>query len=256
MAVIKPLSQEEFEEILEQAQQDFFTEPVFPRYDTEYSLGVSFNTRSGKHEAHPTGKNAFVEKLEVLSGLSRKQCWLLALAHEAGHVELNARCLRLGLNPNNEDDQLRAIGGAVAVDNSGALIAQCHKESAIEAYCDAKLVEAIFRNHPSQASRLLEIAASIRQAESSKPHRFGDDYKTYPFLEKAISHGAPLKPEIAASLAFNASRHNSNICWDAWLIAKRVTYEHALSAGNKLSQWRGERAKKVSNDTAGPKAKR
>lgn len=249
-------SQSVFEKALKKAAESFLSLPIRPVYKTSYSLAVRYNSRQNRHEIHTNLNCEFVGNLQSQSGLPMEDCWFLALAHEAGHIELNQRCIDAQSDPADPNAQLRAIGLPLKGIKDLLLIAQCHKESAIEAYCDAKMAQAVFDFFPDQSLRLLEIIASIRQSESEKPKRFGDDYFTYPALAKALSDGAPIDPRQAASLAFMRSRQSISISKEVWLITKRSAYDSFASAkdfgAEKISSWRARRTRSPANDKEKP----
>lgn len=188
---------------------------------THYELAVRYNPDEHQHEVHTTLGISFVHRLCAKTSISVEDACFLALAHEAGHVELNQRCVNGGIDPADSHNQLSVIGITLSGGFSKHLVAECHKETAIEAYCDARLAEAVHKYFPNMASTLIKAVAEIRKEESALPQRFGDDYRTALIFEAIADSGVPMSPQDAATFAFENSKSVMSSAGNIWLAAKR-----------------------------------
>ena len=210
-----------FEAALTRARTAFHLHKALPIYDTDQSLAIRYNAKNNTHEIHTTLNISFVHRICEKTGIEIEDACFLALAHEAGHLELNQLCIDAEANPAQSNAQLSAIGIAAFGFLPKILIAECHKETAIEAYCDARLVEAIYKHFPAEANSLVKAVADIRREDSNLPKRFGDDYRTAIIFEAIVSQGFPMPPHEAAKLAFEHSQSSMGHAENIWLTAKR-----------------------------------
>lgn len=140
------------------------------------------------------------------AGFSLEESWLLTLAHESGHIELNARCIQLRMDPSDPNMQLQAMG-LHDVKNK----ADFHKESAIESFCDAILVNHAMDMLGSRWEIAVRALLKLRDEETLKVKVFsGDGYATQPILRLALETKARLDPEKAAQMALDLSLKNES----------------------------------------------
>lgn len=210
-----------FETALARARIAFSMNNAKPIYLTEHSFGMAYNKTELRHEIHTTLNIPFVHRLSSKASISTEDACFLALAHESGHIELNQRCVDEGVDPDYCNHQFSAIGIPLKSFKSKHFTAACHKETAIEAYCDAKLAEAIHKHFPAKANSLVKAVADIRHEDSNRPKRFGDDYKTAIVLDTVASQGFPIPPHKAAKLAFDHSQSSMGHAENLWLTTKR-----------------------------------
>lgn len=218
---------------LARAKKSLFAHPVQLAAKATHSLAVRYDPDLGVHELHTTFASRFIDQLQDASGLGLEDCCFLALAHESGHIELNQLCVERRIDPADPDAQIEILSREGPKIGS-RFDAQCHKESAIEAFCDAKLAAAITTHFPSIAPDLLKNIRDMRRDDSKKPHRFGDDYLTYPIFEKMIADGKIIDGWSAARLAYEDSLRSMSPLTNAWLSIKRPTLE-------KIQEWKQSR---------------
>lgn len=236
------ISIEDFESVLARAQDCLFSSDVMPIYQTDQSIATRYNHERQRHEIHTTLRCSFIDRLCSKARLKIEEGWFLALAHESGHVELNQRCLDARADPAETGNQLAAIG--IRTPGTVGLIAECHKESAIEAYCDAKLASAVFIHFPGSVKEILNAIYEIRKEDSGSPKKFGDDYRTHFAIAEIIKKGMPIDAASAALTAYNSSIASMSAMQNAWLSIKLPFFQSmALFSGStksKLSEWRRE----------------
>lgn len=139
------------------------------------------------------------------AGLPLEESWLLALAHESGHIELNARCIQLGIDPTDPDMQLKAIG----LDQDVLKRHDSHKESAIEAFCDANLINQAIEMLGNGWELPVRTLLEVRNYYSSTLGGLDwDEYATQPVLMKSLSEKKGMDPSHAAGIALTSSLKN------------------------------------------------
>ena len=223
-----------FESALSRARTAFNLHKALPIYDTDQSLAVRYNVKNNTHEIHTTLNISFVHRVCEKTGIQIEDACFLALAHEAGHLELNQRCIDAESKPAQSNTQLSAIGISAFGFFPKILIAECHKETAIEAYCDAKLAEAVHIHFPAISDTILQAIADIRKEDSALPKRFGDDYKTAIIFETVLAQGSPILPAEAAKLAFEHSKSSMGHAENFWLTVKRPLFSDIPKSLNNL----------------------
>lgn len=136
------------------------------------------------------------------AGLSLEESWLLTLAHESGHIELNTKCIQLGIDPTDPDMQLKAIGlGQDVLKRHDS-----HKESAIEAFCDANLINQAIEMLGNGWELPVRTLLEVRNYHSSTVGLLGwDEYATQPVLIKSLSDKKGMPPSHAACIALTLS---------------------------------------------------
>lgn len=128
-------SAEGLAEALLVAHQSFFKGLSFIERATAGSTGVSIDPNTEELVLLINPRTTLTAELLPSVG-SWRDAWLLILAHESGHLRLNAICQAQGDDPDDPNMQLKAIG----IDqNAGGprTIADFQKETAIESFCDA-----------------------------------------------------------------------------------------------------------------------
>lgn len=142
------------------------------------------------------------------AGLSFDESWLLVLAHESGHIELNGRCIQENADPTDPNMQLVAAG----LTNTYQHRRDFHKESAIEAFCDAIFVNQAMEILEGRWEVAVKILLKLRDSESARLGFFdGDEYATQPVLRRALASKKPINPKEAAELALKTSLDNERI---------------------------------------------
>ena len=135
------------------------------------------------------------------AGFSLEEAWLLVLSHESGHIELNDRCIGLGLDPSDPNMQMEVLGLPHVCERRSF-----HKESAIEAFCDATYVNYAFDALGDRWEVAVKILLTLRDHETAKI-RFleGDGYATQPCLQVALATKKKIDPKEAALIVLNES---------------------------------------------------
>lgn len=241
-----------FESALSRARTAFNLHKALPIYDTDQSLAVRYNAKNNTHEIHTTLSISFVHRICEKTGIQIEDACFLALAHEAGHLELNQFCIDAKSKPAQSNAQLSAIGITAFGFLPKILIAECHKETAIEAYCDAKLAEAIHKHFPAKANSLVKAVADIRREDSNLPKRFGDDYSTAIVLDAVASQGFPMPPVEASKLAFEHSKSSMGHTENIWLTLKRPLFSDIPKSLNNLQDKLRSFRNKTSSDNKPP----
>lgn len=142
------------------------------------------------------------------AGLSFDDSWWLVLAHESGHIELNGRCIQEKTDPTDPNMQLLAAG----LTNNYQRRRDFHKESAIEAFCDAIFVNQAMEILGGGWEVAVKTLLKLRNSESARLGVFdGDEYATQPVLKLALANKQPVNPKDAAELTLKISLDNERI---------------------------------------------
>lgn len=170
-----------FYPIHEEAKKTFLAGYKYALFLDMPFTGILYNEKTKKTEMHINPSCPLVDFLKK-SGLTHREAWLLSLAHESGHLELNDKCLNSGDSPSSPDSQLLAIG--IEADLRQKVNSDFHKETAIEAYCDARLAQEAVKIMGDKWSTAVGSLAELR-ALNSKSVGFlkGDEYATAEMLE-------------------------------------------------------------------------
>ena len=138
-------------------------------------------------------------------GLTFDEAWLLVMAHEAGHIELNGRCIEQNKDPTDPNNQIDVIG----LHSRYQRKEDFHKESAIEAFCDAFFVNQAMETLGDGWEVAVATLLMFRNSESARLGLFeGDEYATQPVLMLALATKQQLNPVEAAEIALMASISN------------------------------------------------
>lgn len=129
----------------------------------------------------------------IFEGVAPIDAWLLVFAHESGHLYLNDQCHKMGLHPKYANSQLKAIGFS---DEQIKKTNDSHKETAIEAYCDAILArETILLLGPTIGFEIIQKIAMLREEFSDQLGPFAvDEYATAPALFKIAAEQIIIMP--------------------------------------------------------------
>lgn len=183
--------------------------PFMKRPHTLNERGSATGVRAGRQSVSSllqVNKDDLLATAMNEAGFSLEESWLLTLAHESGHIELNARCIQLRIDPSDPNMQLQAMG-LPDVKNK----ADYHKESAIESFCDAILVNHAIDMLGSRWEIAVRALLKLRDEEASKVKIFsGDGYATQPILKLALETKTKLDPQNAAQIALDLSLKNES----------------------------------------------
>lgn len=175
----------------------------------------------------------FVRQLAE-KGIPQKDAWYLALAHEFGHLILNAECIKQNMNPADPNAQLAAMKLHLTIAEKIST-PSFHKESAIEAYCDACLAKIASRKFGSSWPDVLAIVARIRENDSSRfKGKPGDEYITHPILRLMLDQRTIINPSEAALFAFRQSKAKSTLILDIGFSLIELSSSLADSLPEKL----------------------
>lgn len=140
--------------------------------------------------------------------------WILTLAHEKGHILLNQICFQKGGNPEDTNNQLDAIGINLT-EVQKKWIPDFHKESAIEAYCDATVLMHAEEYFPTQWNLIAQEMLKLREQASAQFKRstlnqsYGDEYFCSVPIHNALQNGSSITPLQSAQIAFFSSLKNT-----------------------------------------------
>lgn len=192
--------------------------PIQIERNTSRECSVEFDSLTKSHVLHTKASSAFVVSIAEIFG-NYQDAWLLTLAHENGHMRLNQICADAGAEPSNSNNQTDAMGISLN-ESQQKWIPDFHKESAIEAYCDACLLQYAAKQYPNQwtdiATKLLAIRDSNSSCFKRSPNeaRYGDEYFCSDPIRTALKIKAPILPTDAAKVAFTASIRNTSLPLD------------------------------------------
>lgn len=185
---------------------------------SNHEIAVEFDSLTEINVLHTTASSPFVAEMAKVVG-NYQDAWLLTLAHEHGHMVLNQDCHAAGFNPNDTNRQLEAMG-IILTSHQQQWIPDFHKESAIEAYCDARLLQFAFQAYPqhwkSIAGKLLEIRRSNSERFERNPTlgRYGDEYFCATPIETVLNQNAALPANQAARIALISSMEHTPLHLD------------------------------------------
>jgi hypothetical protein len=186
--------------------------------NTLYESSVEFDSLTKSNVLHTTASSPFVSSMAEVFG-NYQDAWLLTLAHEYGHMQLNQMCVNASANPANPNDQVAAMGIKLT-ETQRKWLPNFHKESAIEAYCDASLLEYAKNNYPNHwndiANKLLEIRNlnSVQFKRIPEQGRYGDEYFCSQPIRTSIQQRKILTKSDAAKLALQSSIENTPLPMD------------------------------------------
>lgn len=180
---------------------------------TEIQCSVFYDTFSASHVLYTKGCSDFVKNLSSIFN-NYEDAWLLTLVHENAHMNLNQKCVKLCLDPADSNSQLSVIGLNLTTEQQKWL-PDFHKESAIEAYCDAVLLNYAYEKYFSKWRDITQKLLKFRNTSSDKFKRdskneiYGDEYFCSEPLRVAISREEPIEETESAQIAFFASIENT-----------------------------------------------
>lgn len=210
----KKNSESAFRDALTFAKESFLKGEFFVlNFSAELDLAISFDNEKGHNVLNTNMKSSLVSYL-VNSNIKEKDAWILVLRHEFGHMSLNSHCFNLNLDPTNANDQMSVIGIALT-DSQKKWIPDFHKESAIEAYCDAQMLVYAHNHYPEHWGVICQTLLKFRTKNSSVFTRnpafqnYGDEYFCSAPIEQSLKDGLPIEPLYAAKIAFVSSIKNA-----------------------------------------------
>lgn len=203
---------------------------VKPPVLVEESLDVLEAETSGSHLNIDPNDHMF--KYLIAQGIDPIKAWLVIIAHESGHIILNHKCDQRNMNPWDSDSHLEIIG----FDKIGR-INETHKETAIEAYCDALMAKECIEQFDKELGfQIIEKIATLRKQTSKQLGFFEtDDYATYPALFE-MSHNKKIMDEKDAA----------KLCL---LTLSKSFKGHATKLADQLRLFRESRKKKKTDPT-------
>lgn len=122
------------------------------------------------------------------------QTWMLILHHEMGHIELNEKCLEKGLDPRSEMFSCMAAG----VERARKYSSSVAMESAIEGFCDLKMMEYAKNNFEKDFEKIGFFLADFRKEQSALVPSNEDEYRTEAAIRRFIEN-----PEIERGVLIN-----------------------------------------------------
>ncbi len=133
-----------------------------------------------------------------------ENAWRLVLAHEKGHILMDQKCRKAGMNPDSENDRATVLG----IQRNGLIAGRLdfHVRAAEEALCDTMMLQEAQKMFGANWKEVGKVLSRIRHAYSERlPFHVGDRYSTWTAIDRMLEDGEIMDPFQAAQFAYEKS---------------------------------------------------
>ncbi len=133
-----------------------------------------------------------------------ENAWRLVLAHEKGHILMDQKCRKAGMNPDSENDRATVLG----IQRNGLIAGRLdfHVRAAEEALCDTMMLQEAQKMFGANWKEVGKVLSRIRHAYSERlPFHVGDRYSTWTAIDRMLEEGKIMDPFEAARIAYGKS---------------------------------------------------
>lgn len=228
-------------EALRIAHASFFLGLDFDEdFPSHAGTGVSFDAENGRSTLSVNFKNPIANSMRTIVG-NWTEAWILILAHESGHLQLNAICKANGEDPSDPNAQLRAMG--IDPDSEAYRgVIDFQKETAIEAFCDACLAMAAKNFLGPNWKASIELLREQRASKSKALGFFEDDeYATQSGLDAFLGKDGEEAPQEIAKIALKESIRTTSILKKTAVSTANWISNATENVSCRLSTWRESR---------------